>query len=74
MKKKIVFISGSTKGIGLSIAHRMHEDNYHVIFNSRKKNNFEQIKKKYHNSNFFLGDVSDPNDVKKIYKNFKKKI
>ena len=45
MKKKIAFISGSTKGIGLSIAQRMHEDNYHVIFNSRKKNNFDLIKK-----------------------------
>lgn len=74
MKKKIAFISGSTKGIGLSIAQRMHDDNYYVIFNSRKKNNFDLIKKKYHNSNFFLGDVSDPNDAKKIYKNFKKKF
>jgi len=37
MKKKIAFISGSTKGIGLSIASRLHDDGLFIVLNSKKK-------------------------------------
>lgn len=74
MKKKIAFISGSTKGIGLSIASRLHDDGLFIVLNSRKKKNFDLIKKKFKDYDFFLGDVSQAKNVKKIYYNFKKKF
>lgn len=64
MKKKI-FITGSTKGIGLEIAKKFKKENFLVITNSRKK-----IK----NENFFhiRGDLTKINQVKKVCEKLKK--
>ncbi len=72
MKKKVAFISGSSKGIGLAISKKLNENNFHVVLNSRKKvskKNFKQIKE----YDYILGDVTQEKSVNRIYKNFKKK-
>ena len=72
MKKKVAFISGSSKGIGLAISKKLNENNFHVVLNSRKRvsrNNFKKIKE----YDYILGDVTQEKSVNRIYKNFKKK-
>tara|TARA_Y100000591_G_C21749113_1_gene653712 strand:+ start:167 stop:892 length:726 start_codon:yes stop_codon:yes gene_type:complete len=63
---KTIFITGSTKGIGLEIANKFKKENFFVITNSRKK--------KYKNKNFFHinGDLTKISEVKNICKKIKK--
>ena len=64
--KKTIFITGSTKGIGLEIAKKFKNEKFFVITNSRKK--------KLKGNNFFYikGDLSKLPEVKNICKKLKK--
>jgi len=63
---KTIFITGSTKGIGLEIAKKFQKENFIVITNSRKK--------QYKDKKFFhlKGDLTKTIEVKKICKELKK--
>lgn len=67
-KKKIILITGSSKGIGLEIAKKFLKDSdYFVILNSRKKNsNIIQIQKNFSNTKFIEGNINSANTIKKI--------
>ena len=47
VKKKNILITGSSKGIGLSIAEKLYKDEYNQIFiNGRNKKKLENLKRK----------------------------
>ena len=73
--KKIILISGASKGIGLSIAKIfLEKKNYFLILNSRNKNNnINEIIKKYDNVFYISGDIRKTRTIKKIIKFLKKK-
>ena len=73
--KKIILISGASKGIGLSIAKVfLKKKNYFLILNSRNKNNnINEILKKYDNVIYIGGDIRNTRTIKKIIKFLKKK-
>lgn len=62
LKKKVAFVSGSTKGIGLAIAKHLAEVGYTIVLNSRDKDDLVRTSKllKQGDHKYFLGDVSIP--------------
>jgi 3-oxoacyl-[acyl-carrier protein] reductase len=63
---KTIFITGSTKGIGLEIAKKFNKENFFVITNSRnKKNKHEKFK-------YIQGDLTKISQVKNICKQLRK--
>ncbi len=71
-KNKIVFISGSTKGIGLEIAKSFYSEEACVIINGRNSSGIKKIQSQLPNSLFIPGDVSNPSVAKKIIKKINK--
>lgn len=65
LKNKIALVTGSTKGIGLSIAKNLEDEGCIVIYNGRRK-----FPKK---SNYLKADVTKINDCKKLISDIKKK-
>ena len=65
LKNKIALVTGSTKGIGLSIAKNLEDEGCIVISNGRRK-----CPKK---SNYLKADVTKINDCKKLISDIKKK-
>lgn len=72
--KKIVLITGSTKGIGKTIAIKFANEGATVILNGRDKKRGEDIIKlinktnKDNNSIFIPADVGNYSDIKKLFK------
>ena len=71
IKKKVVFITGSTRGIGLGIAKTLLEEECYVIINGRNKEQLNKIKNdlgnKYSGSILAVaGDVNEVTIIKKI--------
>lgn len=67
--KKNIFITGSSKGIGLEIANKFYDENFNVFINSRHNPN--KINKKFKH---FKSDMTKLNDVKRISSKIKKNI
>jgi len=72
MSKKI-FITGSSKGIGFGLAERFNKIGYKVLINSNNITNLKAASKKLDNCDYYLGDVCNPQSVKKIFEKIKKK-
>ena len=73
MKKKTIFISGSSRGIGFEIAHLLSKNkNYNIIINSRSLKKLKFAAKKIKNCKYIAGDITNQKDLKKIYKKLKK--
>ena len=67
MKRKNIFVSGSSKGIGFSIAkHLANRNNFKVIINGRNIKSLKKAAKSIKNCSYILGDVSNKNHLKKI--------
>ena len=49
MKKKVVFISGSSRGIGFFIASKLYQDGFDVIINGSNPKRLKQSSKKLGN-------------------------
>ena len=66
LKNKKVFISGSSKGIGLSIAQQFINEDAVVCINSRYKKNLLNISEKIQNNNlkFVVGDLTKESKIK----------
>jgi 3-oxoacyl-[acyl-carrier protein] reductase len=70
---KVAIISGSSKGIGLSLANKFLKKNYKVVINSRNFKNLntihKKLKKKFPNRVLMVcGDISKTSTLKNIEK------
>ncbi len=67
VKKKNILITGSSRGIGLSIAEKLYKDEYNQIFiNGRNKKKLVNLKKKkLSNCEIALGDINNSTVLKK---------
>lgn len=66
---KVVLITGSSKGIGLAIAHYLADKDYQVVLNSRKPLKDEVLKKFNHATypvGTVVGDVTQFDDAKRM--------
>tara|TARA_B100000886_G_scaffold305661_1_gene237529 strand:+ start:25455 stop:26213 length:759 start_codon:yes stop_codon:yes gene_type:complete len=76
LKNKIVLITGSSRGIGKTIAEKLSEEGCRVILNSRNIDELEKTAKNIPNSFPIAGDVCKQIDcqfiIEKILKNFGK--
>lgn len=68
--KKVILITGGTKGIGFETAKKFGNKGYAVVFNGHNKENGEnalvELKKLGIEAEFFLGDAAKENDVNDI--------
>lgn len=58
---KVALISGSTRGIGLSIAQTLEKEGVHVMINGRNSENVQNSLKYFSNAKGLAGDVTDEN-------------
>ena len=76
LENKKVLITGSTRGIGLDIAKNFINEGAIVGINSRNSKDIKTTIKELGSKNLYAirGDVSKYNEIKDIYKNFKKNV
>mgnify|MGYP006080091179 CR=1 FL=1 len=72
-KKKIVFISGSSSGIGFHLAKLFKEKNYTIIINGRDSKKLKRAAVKLGNCNYIIGDLTKEKNIIQITKTIKKK-
>ena len=73
LKNKVAFITGSSSGIGFSIAKKLSNLGCKCILNGSNKNKLIKAKKKILNSEYIVGDVTNFNFGKKLKKQIQKK-
>lgn len=73
MRKKNVFISGSSRGIGFFIASKLYQDGFEVIINGSNLKRLKQSSKKLGNCKYYLGDITNKNSIKSICSKMNKK-
>lgn len=66
-KNKNVLITGSSQGIGFSIAKVLSEENYNVIVTGRNEKKLEKIAEKLNIKGFFAIDLCSKGSPKKLY-------
>ena len=72
-KKKTVFISGSSSGIGFHLAKLFKEKSYNVIIHGRDSKKLKKASKKLGNCNYITGDLTNEKNITKITRALKKK-
>lgn len=75
-KKKIAFVSGGSKGIGLAIVRKMLEQNYQIITCGRSLDNWNTAKTENPELNevdFIKTDLCDKKQLNKLFATIKKK-
>lgn len=72
-KKEIIFISGSSSGIGFHLAKKFSLLGYRLILNGRKLIKLKTAAKKIGNCDYILGDLSDKKKTANIINKIKKK-
>ena len=72
--KKIVLVTGSTKGIGFAIAKRLSEVGYTVILNGRTKSDLDVACKNIEGASGFVADMTHFSDVKRLVASVLKKF
>jgi 3-oxoacyl-[acyl-carrier protein] reductase len=63
LRNKKVFVSGSSRGIGLSIARKFIEEGAEVVINSRNSDELTSAALFLGNCNSIVGDLSNPSDA-----------
>jgi len=66
LETKKVFVSGSSRGIGLGIARKFLDEGANVVINSRNEKDLSRTSSVLGKCDSVSGDVSDPNDAKRI--------
>ena len=66
--KKKILVTGSSRGIGFAISQNLLNQGHQVVINGRNKSTLNRIKKKTKNIKFVSGDLTKPNDAKKMIK------
>ena len=73
MKKKII-VTGASSGIGLAIAKELKKKGHLVIINGRNKKKLIKVYKAENFYDFQQGDLSRPNEAKRVVVNSFKKL
>ena len=68
LKDKVCIVTGATSGMGKAIAKRFHKEGAKLVLSGRNKERGNALAKKFDNSIFFPGDVSDPKYNKELVK------
>tara|TARA_X000000950_G_C13905666_1_gene656719 strand:+ start:1907 stop:2662 length:756 start_codon:yes stop_codon:yes gene_type:complete len=66
LKDKKVFISGSSRGIGLSIAKRFLEEGAKVVINSRNADELKDVSSSLNNCFAVAGDLTETKEAKTV--------
>ena len=66
LKKKVVLITGGSRGIGKAIAELFMKEGAEVVITSKNQKQLQQTSKEIGNLFFVVGDVRNKNDVKNI--------
>ena len=66
-KKKVIFITGSSSGIGFELAKKFLDLGFEIAINSNNINNLKKASKFLNNCKYFLGDVTNIKSLKKIF-------
>lgn len=72
LKNKVVFVTGSSSGIGKSIASKLLQEGCQVIINGRNEQKLKKASKELQNCSYIKGDVTKDNDVRKIARTLEK--
>ena len=73
IKKKVVFISGSSSGIGYGMAKRFLSRGLTVILNSNNKKNLLKASRSLNNCDYFVSDITNKKSILSMVKKIKKK-
>ena len=57
-KEKIIFISGSSSGIGYGIAKKFLDLGFKIIINGKNKKNLLKASKSLNNCSYFISDIT----------------
>jgi 3-oxoacyl-[acyl-carrier protein] reductase len=71
-KKKVIFITGSSSGIGFELAKKFLDFGFEIIINSNNIRNLKIASKLLNNCKYFFGDVTNVNSLEKIFHRIKK--
>lgn len=75
LNDKIAFVTGSSSGLGYSIAKKLHQEGCHIILNGRNKARLDRALKTFdRRADAILGDVTQPDKCKKIANKIQKSI
>jgi 3-oxoacyl-[acyl-carrier protein] reductase len=66
-KKKVIFITGSSSGIGFELAKKFLDLGFEIAINSNNLRNLKKASKFLNNCKYFLGDVTNIKSLKKIF-------
>ena len=67
LKEKIALVTGSSSGLGFSIAKKLHKEGCHIILNGRNKTRLDRALKTFdERAEAILGDMTQPDNCKKI--------
>ena len=61
--KGIIFISGSSSGIGFNLAKKFSQLGYKLILNGRNQNKLKLAAKKIKNCDYMIGDISNKRNI-----------
>ena len=71
-EKKIIFITGSSSGIGFGLAKKFFDLGFEVIINSNNINNLKRASRLLNNCKYFFGDLTNKRSLEKIFNKIKK--
>ena len=71
-KKKVIFITGSSSGIGFELAKKFLDLGFEILINSNNMRNLKKASKFLNNCKYFFGDVTNAKSLEKIFNQIKK--
>jgi 3-oxoacyl-[acyl-carrier protein] reductase len=72
IKKKIIFITGSSSGIGFELAKKFLDLGLEIIINSNNLKNLKRASRLLDNCKYFFGDLTNPKSLQIIFNQIKK--
>ena len=68
LKNSTILITGGTSGIGLELVKQLSEQGSTIIVTGRKQEALNDTKRRFPNIHVFQSDVSNPQDIERLYK------
>jgi 3-oxoacyl-[acyl-carrier protein] reductase len=72
-QKKIIFITGSSSGIGFELAKKFLELGFEIIINSNNLKHLKKASRLLNNCKYFFGDLTNVRSLQIIFNQIKKK-